>query len=182
MSKAANDGIMGLDDDNASPFSSTRQLTLLSRDHQAFNVSKEAASISELLKTMMEGDSDAHEVQLYHIESAVIEKVIEYMKYHAYHPARIIEKPIQSTSLTDLVDAWDVHYIEHNVDQELLCKLLLAANYLNIKSLIALTCAKMATMIKGKTAEQIKQTFHIRLDGTPAEEQEIQREYKDLIG
>jgi S-phase kinase-associated protein 1 len=55
--------------------------------------------------------------------------------------------------------------------------LLLAANYLDIKSLIELCCAKVATMIKGnhfiyligKTPEEIRQTFGIVNDFTPEE-------------
>jgi S-phase kinase-associated protein 1 len=52
--------------------------------------------------------------------------------------------------------------------------LLLSANYLDIKSLIELCCAKVATMIKGifffylgKTPEEIRQTFGIINDFTP---------------
>ena len=80
----------------------------------------------------------------------------------------------------DDVDAFDAAYID--VEQEMLFKLLLAANYLNVKSLIALCCAKFATWIKNKTPDQIKQHFGIRHDATAQEEQEIAREYKDLLG
>ena len=131
-----------------------RHLTLLSKDHQSFSLSKEAAASSELLKTMMEGDPDACEVQLFHIDSLIVRKVIDYMNYHRTTPARAIDKPISSTHMADLVDAWDAHYVD--VEQELLFKLLLAANYLNVRSLIALCCAKFASLIKNKTPEQIR--------------------------
>jgi S-phase kinase-associated protein 1 len=51
--------------------------------------------------------------------------------------------------------------------------LLLAANYLDIKSLIELCCAKVATMIKGKSPEEIRQQFGIVNDFTPEEESQI---------
>lgn len=51
-----------------------------------------------------------------------------------------------------------------------------AANYMNIKSLLDLTCMTVANMIKGKTPEEIRKTFNIRNDFTPEEEEEVRRE------
>lgn len=51
-----------------------------------------------------------------------------------------------------------------------------AANYLNIKNLLDLTCQTVADMIKGKTPEEIRTTFNIKNDFTPEEEEEVRRE------
>jgi len=64
------------------------------------------------------------------------------------------------------------------VDQELLFELILAANYMDIKPLLDLTCAKVASMIKGKTPEQIRKTFNIQNDFTPEEEEAVRAENK----
>jgi len=45
--------------------------------------------------------------------------------------------------------------------------MILAANYMDIKSLLDLCCAKVASMIKGKTTEEIRKTFNIKNDFTP---------------
>jgi S-phase kinase-associated protein 1 len=49
------------------------------------------------------------------------------------------------------VQAFDAEFVK--VDQSTLFDLILAANYLNIKSLLDLTCQTVAGMIKGKTPE-----------------------------
>ncbi|KAI3944996.1 hypothetical protein MKX01_028378 [Papaver californicum] len=69
---------------------------------------------------------------------------------------------------------WDKELV--NVDQETLFSLIMAANYLNIKNLLDLTCRTVADMIKGKTPEEIRQTFNIKNDFTPEEEEEVRKE------
>jgi len=60
----------------------------------------------------------------------------------------------------------------------MLFELILAANYLDIKSLLDLTCAKVASMLKGKAPEDIRRTFNIKNDFTPEEEAQVREENK----
>ena len=48
-----------------------------------------------------------------------------------------------------------------------------AANYLDIKGLLDVTCKSVANMIKGKSPEEIRKTFNIKNDFTPAEEEQV---------
>ncbi|PHT38157.1 SKP1-like protein 11 [Capsicum baccatum] len=51
-----------------------------------------------------------------------------------------------------------------------------AANYLNIRSLLDLTCHTVSDMIKEKIPEEMHKTFKIKNDFTPEEEGEVRRE------
>jgi len=118
-----------------------------------------------------EGSSadESQEVPLPNVKSKVLGKVIEFMQHHVDKPMAAIEKPLRSDKMDEVCkDKWDATYI--NVPQELLFEIILAANYMDIKDLLDLSCAKVASLIKGKTPAEIRKTFNITEDFTPAEE------------
>lgn len=51
-----------------------------------------------------------------------------------------------------------------------------AANYLDIKGLLDVTCKTVANMIKGKTPEEIRKTFNIKNDFSASEEEQVRKE------
>ena len=97
--------------------------------------------------------------------------MIEYCKKHVDFPKSSENNDRQ---VDDELKTWDADFVK--VDQATLFDLILAANYLNIKSLLDLTCQTVADMIKGKTPEEIRKTFNIKNDFTPEEEEEVRRE------
>ncbi|KNA12383.1 hypothetical protein SOVF_126430, partial [Spinacia oleracea] len=83
-------------------------------------------------------------------------------------------KSSSTNSTADELKKWDAEFM--NVDQNTLYDLILAANYLDIRSLLDLTCQTVANMIKGKNPEEIRKTFNIKNDFTPEEEQHVRKE------
>ncbi|KAK8263367.1 hypothetical protein V6Z11_D12G037300 [Gossypium hirsutum] len=69
---------------------------------------------------------------------------------------------------------WDALFVK--VDQSTLFDLILAADFMNINSLMDLTCKTVANMMKGKTTEEIRGTFNIKNDYTPEAEEMVRRE------
>lgn len=103
--------------------------------------------------------------------------MIDYCKHHRDEPPEEIQKPLKSHVLTECgVTDWDNTFV--SIEQEVLFELILAANYLDIKCLLDLTCAKVASLIKGKTPEEIRQQFNIANDFTPEEEAQVREENK----
>jgi len=157
------------------PSAADGEVTLISSDGEKFQVPKKVAVLSELVRNMVE-EGTAEEVPLMDVKATVLSKVIEFCKHHVDSKLPEIEKPLRSTNMIEMVPAWDAAFVD--VDQEILFELILAANYMDIKSLLDLACAKVASMIKGKSAEQIRQTFNIKNDFTPEEEAQIIEENK----
>ena len=144
---------------------------LRSSDEQMFEVDEEVAYESLTVKNMIEDTGTEAPIPLPNVSSKILAKVIEYSKFHVDAKAGNADKP---SKLDDDVKAWDMEFVK--VDQSTLFELILAANYLNIKSLLDLTCLTVANMIKGKTPEEIRKTFDIKNDFTPEEEEEVRKE------
>jgi S-phase kinase-associated protein 1 len=64
------------------------------------------------------------------------------------------------------------------LDNDMLFHLILAANYLDIAPLLDLCSARIASMIKGKTVEEIRTNLNIVCDFTAEEEAVVREENK----
>jgi S-phase kinase-associated protein 1 len=147
---------------------------LVSQEGDNFQVDVNVAKMSELVKTMIpedEDDSESQEIPLPNVKSQILGKVLEFCKHYAEEPMNEIEKPLKSANMGEVVQEWYASYVD--VEQEVLFELILAANYMDIKPLLDLTCATVASMIKGKTPEEIRKTFNIVNDFTPEEEAQV---------
>ncbi|KAF2310149.1 hypothetical protein GH714_006751 [Hevea brasiliensis] len=150
--------------------STGKKITLKSSDGETFEVDEAVALESQTIKHMIEDDCADNGIPLPNVTSKILSKVIEYCKKHV-ETSKSDDRP---SSVDDELKAWDAEFVK--VDQATLFDLILAANYLNIKSLLDHTCQTVADMIKGKTPEEIRTTFNIRNDFTPEEEEEVRRE------
>ena len=168
-SMPTNNLIIGLDDFE-------RKCTLISQDGEKFEVDNKVASLSNLVKTMIDGDKGEKEIPVPNVKSDTLKLVIKYLSYHVNNPPKEIEKPLISSQMHEVVSQWDSEFID--MSQEQLFDVILAANYMDIKYLLDLACAKVASLIKGKTPEQIRKTFNIVNDFTPEEEITIIAENK----
>ncbi|KAL6289662.1 hypothetical protein ACE6H2_007172 [Prunus campanulata] len=143
-----------------------KKITLKSDDGVTFKVEEAVAMQSQTIKHMVEDNCANGAIPLPNVTSIILAKVIEYCKKHH-------EEDVDGENKEDIKN-WDAGFVK--VDQSILFDLILAANYLNIKSLLDLTCQTVADMINGKTPEVIRETFNIKNDFTPKEEEEIRKE------
>ena len=155
-------------------------------------MSLSVAKMSELVKSMIDEDAEESdddnddgdkkqgatisEIPLPNVKSQVLNKVIEFCEHHLQEPMTEIEKPLKSQYMADVVQKWYADFVD--MEQVVLFELILAANYMDIKPLLDLTCATVASMIKGKTPEEIRKTFNITNDFSPEEEAQVREENK----
>uniref|UniRef100_A0A0N5AU78 Skp1-related protein n=1 Tax=Syphacia muris TaxID=451379 RepID=A0A0N5AU78_9BILA len=158
------------------------KITLTSSDGESFEVERDVIRLSTTIDTMlqdlgMNGELGAGELQepvpLQNVNGNILKKVIQWCTYHKDDPLPP-EDSEQKEKRTDDIPSWDVEFLK--VDQGTLFELILAANYLDIKGLLDVTCKTVANMIKGKSPEEIRRTFNIKNDFTQEEEEQIRKE------
>ncbi|PAN14372.1 hypothetical protein PAHAL_2G404800 [Panicum hallii] len=138
-------------------------VTLISSDNEHFEVPEAVATLSQTIRHMIEDGCTDGGVPLPNVTGRILAKVLEYCNKHA------------AASDKDELEKFDKAFVDID-DQATLFDLVMAANYLDIRGMLDLTCQTIADMIKGKSVEEIRETFNIKNDFTPEEEAEIRRE------
>ena len=153
------------------------KIPLLAADGQKILVTEEIIRKSVTLANMIDElglDDLESAIPLYDVDFPTLAKIIEYCTHYkdVGPPANDEEKRARRTSK---ISDWDAKFI--NVEQEILFKILLASNYLDIKDLIDLCGKTIALQIKGKSPEQLCQQFGIKNDLTEKEKKQIREDY-----
>uniref|UniRef100_A0A2K6U1R7 S-phase kinase-associated protein 1 n=1 Tax=Saimiri boliviensis boliviensis TaxID=39432 RepID=A0A2K6U1R7_SAIBB len=148
-------------------------IKLQSSDGEIFEVDVEIAKQSVTIKTMLEdlgmddeGDDDP--VPLPNVNAAILKKT-----HHKDDPPPP-EDDENKEKRTDDIPVWDQEFLKYTLRKTTVS--LQAANYLDIKGLLDVTCKTVANMIKGKTPEEIRKTFNIKNDFTEEEEAQVRKE------
>ena len=147
-------------------------VTLQSSDEEIFPVDKTIAKKFKIVKSLLEdlGDEDDEVIPLPTVSSDILRRVIQWAEHHKNDPDH---DDNQDKTPVD-IPSWDADFL--NVSLATLIDLNMAANYLDIKGLLALTVRKFANMITGKTEEELRKTFYIEDDLTSAEKAEIMKD------
>jgi len=144
----------GLDEDD------DQTLALVSMEEtnpQKFTISKKSAEMCKLVRSILEGDRSATEIPIKKVKGEILQLLVEYLKHHNGKIPAEIAKPIRSVKMEKIVeDKWDADFI-NNMSKKVIFQVILGANYMDVPSLLHLGCAKIATLIKGKSPDEIKQ-------------------------
>ena len=123
------------------------EVTLISNDQEEFIIESEVAEKSEIIKNVILDSSDSR-IPLPDIDGKTLSYVVDYLNSGQFP----------------------------EVDTTDLFSIILASNYLDIKELLDIACEKVATMIKGKTPDEIRKKFNVENDFNLEEEENIKKE------
>ena len=156
---------------------SASTIKLVTKDGKEIEITKKAAELSEFLKTAINDYPNEASYPLNEIDEKNAEKIKEYLTHFDGVPPAEIEKPLQSNEMKNLTDEWSAGFVD-KISLEDLINLTVAANYMGINSLLDLCCAKIASLCKDKSEEEIFKTFNITENLTDEEKNKIKEENK----
>ena len=149
-------------------------ITIVSSDNVPFIVSSDVAKMSGLIESIFEESETDQSFPMLGVDSSELKKIIEFCEHCLVETMPEIPKPLQSNDFSTLVPAWFHNFA--NIDHTELFKIVEAANYMDIKPLVNLICAKIASMIKDKSIAEIRRTFSIEAVLTPEEEETMRQD------
>ncbi|CAK8534700.1 unnamed protein product [Lathyrus sativus] len=142
----------------------TQSVTLKTSDDVLFEVKINVVKEMKTIQSFIDDSEDIATIPLANVSSQHLAMIIEYCKKH-----------VSEEETDDAKDKFDVAFTkELNSDDMKL--LLLAANYLNIKSLMDLLARTIADHIKNKSVEFVREFFNIENDYEPEEEAKLREE------
>ncbi|KAJ0974551.1 hypothetical protein J5N97_016516 [Dioscorea zingiberensis] len=144
-----------------------KMVTLVSSDGVEFVVEKRVAEQSLFIKNALNegGVEEKVMIPIPKVTSDTLSSVLEYCEKHA-----------SATEFQENeIEEWDKEYIE-KADLDLLYYLLQASYSMSIMGLMELGAKKVASLIRGKSPQEIRELFNIKNDFTPEQEEEIRRE------
>lgn len=151
-------------------------INLQSSDGELFETDIEIAKCSGTIKNMLDDcgiEAEGAIVPLPNVKAAILRRVLAWADHHK-DDGKLVDSVDDKKKETGEISEWDADFLK--VDQGTLFELILAANYLDTKGLLDITCQTVANMIKGKQPEEIRKMFDIPNDFTPAEQESMKIE------
>eukprot|EP00485_Elphidium_margaritaceum_P024938 CAMPEP_0202713614 /NCGR_PEP_ID=MMETSP1385-20130828/56937_1 /ASSEMBLY_ACC=CAM_ASM_000861 /TAXON_ID=933848 /ORGANISM="Elphidium margaritaceum" /LENGTH=341 /DNA_ID=CAMNT_0049374025 /DNA_START=37 /DNA_END=1062 /DNA_ORIENTATION=- len=132
-----------------------------------FLAPKQNLQLSGLLSSFV----DHGQIDIDQVPPATMHHVLRYLGHHKGQEPDPLPSPIHSVHMSQVCsDKWDAAFIDA-FDKKTVFAVILAVNYLNIKSLLHLGCAKIASLIKQLDQREI--------DRIVAEEERYRREQQE---
>lgn len=129
---------------------------LKSSDGKTFEVDAEVIKCSGTIRIMLDDcdfdDDDGSPIPLPNVHSDTLERVLRYAEHHKDDDTKTFTRP------KDFIAYWDEQFLD--VDRGRLFELILAANYLDIGSLFSTACRVAESLMKGKSAKELRVFFN----------------------
>lgn len=142
-------------------------ITLISKEGEAFQVSRAVAKLSHYVTNFHDDealdnfDEELGDMPVPEVSSQVMQQVIVFCNHYLEDPLPALKKPVSSPNIADQgATDWYVQFVTPLGETDLY-HLIMAANFMDIKPLFDLMCATIACSIYHKSPQEVRQMFNI---------------------
>lgn len=135
-------------------------LTFVSNDNQTFEIEEKYCNISDYIQSIIDLDKDKRVINI-NTSSELLQIIVSFLNYYPTQRFNRIQKPVPKNfhnSLfinDDIEEAFKAKFYTELLDKDIdLMKLVYIVNYLGIKPMLELVCAKIASYIRDMSKEQ----------------------------
>lgn len=140
---------------------------LITQDGDTVVIGRDVARMCTVLADMIEEQDDDNDdpIPCPNIDTQTMLELVRYLKHHFGKPIQEIDLPLQGQLFELIEDDFDVEFIKKNDTIEQLCALLMAANYLNVKSVFDLVTSRLGELtVKDKSPEEVREMYGLSND------------------
>jgi len=149
--------VLGLDEEKVTSKNST--MTLTDNFGESFVVKKTHLALSKFLADLATGECD--KINLSRLKKGMLKYIVQYLDHHKGNDVGIPSKPLKSKKMIDVCeDKWDAEFVDNIYDVhgiKFISNFVDGANFLIIRSLLYLICAKIASLIKGEECSKVEE-------------------------
>lgn len=137
------------------------EVNIFTYEGDCFRVSTHLLSQSPILREVPNPEEDI-DISHLEIDSFSFSSILKYLQIHSEIQPNSITRPIRSENIEDLADTWDAEFIQGLDSDQLIC-LTKSAMKLELKPLLDLCCAFIATKVIKKPLATIEEYLGIPL-------------------
>ena len=147
---------------------------LKSKDGEKFEVGDNCLNRSKVFIEFKDILNLEQEITIKGVDGQTLCKVIEYLEHHVNEEPKEIPKPLPGPDLKPILSEWDYNYITP-LPLDNVVNIVNAANYLDIRDLINLASARLASEMINCPVEEAREKFGIKTDMTEEEKAEYDK-------
>ena len=133
---------------------------VITKDKTKKEISSELIQMSKFLQKVFENEAEGT-CPLPNVTEKVLNLIISLSEHNKTEPIPEVPKPLpEGKELIEIFGSWYNTFFEQ-MEKEDLFDLVMAANYLDIPIILEIACARVASNMRGKSTEQIREYLEI---------------------
>ena len=137
--------------------------------------------LSKLLSNLLEEFKNEEELNISEIDGETLKIIAEYLNHYAEKEPKEVSKPLVRYEIDFLYGTWEKKFIYKFKEKYQIWRILEAANYLGISSLLDLGSSYVACLIRDYSSKEILDYFELEEDMTEQEVEQMEEEYRKKL-